>query len=319
MPMSRASVLPIVACWVLARSALAAGPARVISLAPSVTEIVYALGLGDRLVGVSAQCDFPPQASTVDRVGTFVTPNIEAIVAKRPDLVIAVPSPGNRSPVEVLQRLGLRVLVVNPSTVAEIAETILVIARALGDEAAGRAVVGGMQARMAAVEQRVAGAPAPRVLLVVGQTPLIAAGAGTVQDELIRMAGGINVAAVAGASWPRLSIEAMVVGAPDVIIDTTMGSEGAGGTEAVLRFWQRFPGLPAVRTGRVHRYAADPLLRPGPRIPDALESLARFMHPERFSRGLEPSSDRRTSVAVSSDSRKAMTRAARVSFVAPGQ
>ncbi len=278
----RAAVVPIIAFCVLARSAVGADVARVISLAPSATEIVYALGAGDRLVGVSAQCDFPPQVAAVDRVGTFVTPNIEAIVAKRPDLVIAVPSPGNQNPVEALQRLGLRVLVVNPSTVAEIGDTILVIARALGADAAGRAVVHGMHARMAAVEARVAGAASPRVLLVVGRTPLIAAGARTVQDELIRMAGGINVAAIAGASWPRLSVEAMVVAAPQVIIDTTMGSEGEGGADVVSGFWGAFPSLPAVRAGRVHRYAADPLLRPGPRIPDALESLARFLHPERF-------------------------------------
>jgi len=282
MRMRRASVLPILAGCVLAHSALGTDVQRVISLAPSVTEIVYALGAGDRLVGVSAHCDSPPQVTAVARVGTFVTPNIEAIVARRPDLVIAVPSPGNQNPVEALQRLGLRVLVVNPSTVAEIADTILVIAGALGADAAGRVVVDGMHARMAAVEARVAGAPRPRVLLVVGRTPLIAVGARTVQDELIRMAGGTNVAAGAGASWPRLSVEAMVVAAPEVIIDTTMGSESAGDAESVLRFWGGFPSLPAVRTGRVHRYAADPLLRPGPRIPDALESLARFLHPERF-------------------------------------
>src|SRR5512141_2742111 len=108
------------AVWALVTPVHAADVARIVSLAPSVTETVFALGLGDRLVGVSVYCDYPPEVARIDRVGTFLTPNLEAIVAKRPDLVIAVPSPGNQSPVEAMQRLGLRVLVVDPRSVAQI-------------------------------------------------------------------------------------------------------------------------------------------------------------------------------------------------------
>ncbi len=260
----------------------AADVARIVSLAPSVTETVFALGLGDRLVGVSVYCDYPPEVARIDRVGTFLTPNLETIVAKRPDLVIAVPSPGNQSPVEAMQRLGLRVLVVDPRSVAQIEESIVTIASALGREAAGRELAAEIDRRMAAVRARVAGAPPRTVLMVVGHAPLIAVGAGTVQDELIALAGGINVGAEPGGAWPRLSVEFAVRAAPQVIIDTTMGNEEGGAIAEMTQFWRGFATIPAVRDGQVYGYKAYQLLRPGPRLPEALETLARFIHPERY-------------------------------------
>jgi cobalamin transport system substrate-binding protein len=257
---------------------------RIISLAPSVTETIFALGLGGRLVGVSTYCDYPPAANRIDRVGSFLAPNVEAIVAKHPDVIIAVPSPGNESPVETLRRLGMKVLLVDPQTVAEIEESFVTIGRELDHEAEARALVSRVERRMASVRARVAGAPARKVLMVVGQTPLIAAGAHTFQDELIRMAGGINVAAAAGGTWPHLSLEFAIAAAPEVIIDTTMGNEERAGAAAALRFWKAFPSLPAVRDGRIYGYKAYQLLRPGPRIGEALSLIARFIHPERFRR-----------------------------------
>src|SRR5690606_134166 len=109
-----------------------AAPQRIISLAPSVTETLFALGVGDRLVGVSSYCDYPDAAARIDRVGTFLQPNVERILIKRPDLVIAVPSPGNRAPVERLQALGIEVLVVNPERIADILAAIRAIAAAVG-------------------------------------------------------------------------------------------------------------------------------------------------------------------------------------------
>src|SRR6478672_6683405 len=100
--------------WML----MAVSPQRIISLAPSITEILFALGVGDRVVGVSTYCDYPPEVARIDRIGTFLQPNVERILAKRPDLVIGVPSPDNRAPVERLQEFGVRVLVVNPERIA---------------------------------------------------------------------------------------------------------------------------------------------------------------------------------------------------------
>jgi iron complex transport system substrate-binding protein len=256
-----------------------AQPQRVISLAPSITETVYALGFGDRLVGVSTYCDYPPEAMRIERVGTFLSPNAELIVAKRPDLVLAVPSPGNRNPVESLQRLGLKVVVVDPQTLAEIKEAIVTIARELGNEAAGRKLVGEMEARNQELRERLADAPRRKVLMVVGHSPLIAVGPGTFQDELIRLARGVNVAAETGRAWPHLSVEFVIAAAPEVIIDTTAHENPEGGGSD---FWSTYSAIPAVREGRVHAYREYALLRPGPRIAEALQRVARFIHPERF-------------------------------------
>ena len=260
----------------------AAESQRIVSLAPSVTETVFALGLGDRLVGVSVYCDYPPAAQRIDRVGTFLTPNLEAIVAKHPDVIIAVPSPGNQSGVEALRRLGARVVLVDPNTLAEIEDAIVTIGRELDHEAAAHALVDHIETRMAAVRARVADAPERSVLMVVGQTPLIAVGTGTFQDELIRQARGINLAAQGGGSWPHLSLEFVIAAAPAVIIDTTMGNEERAGAAAAMAFWSGFPTIPAVRERRVYGYKAYEVLRPGPRIDDAFEAIARFVHPERF-------------------------------------
>ena len=271
----------------VARCAGAAEVERIISLAPSVTETVFALGMGDRLVGVSVYCDYPPQAAKIDRVGNFLTPNMEAILAKRPDIIIAVPTPGNRGSVEALRGLGLRVLIVDPRTLAETEESLVVIGRAIGREAEGHALVARIEAGIAAVRGRLAGAPERRVLMVVGRTPLIAAGTGTFQDELIRMAHGKNLAAAAGGEWPHLSIEFAIAQAPEVIIDTTMGNEERAGAQAqaALDFWNAFPTMPAVQAHRVYGYKAYHLLRPGPRLAEAFEAIARAIHPERFGAG----------------------------------
>ena len=263
-----------------ARHASGADVQRIISLAPSVTETVFALGLGDRLVGVSVYCDYPPEAQRIDRVGTFLTPNVEAIVAKRPDVIIAVPTPGNQGSVQALRRLGLNVVLVDPNTVAEIKESLLTIGRALGHEGEAHALVARIDAHMAAVQARLDDAPTRKVLMVVGQTPLVAVGRGTFQDELIHMAHGDNLAASAGGSWPRLSIEFAIAAAPEVIIDTSMGNEEQVGAAPAMDFWKAFPTIPAVRDKHVYGYKAYHVLRPGPRIAEAFEALARFIHPE---------------------------------------
>jgi len=251
-----------------------------VSLAPSVTEIVFALGLGERLVGVSTYCDYPPEARAIDKVGTFVTPAVERIVAKQPDLVIAEPNVGNRSPVESLRRLGLEVLVVDPDTIAQAKETFVVIARRLGVEDRGHELVAQLDRDIAAVVARVRGAKVRRTLLVVGRRPLIVAGGGTVQDELIRLAGGSNVGAEGGAGWPHVSIEHAIASAPEVIIDSSMGGEA--GEDEATSFWQGFAAIPAVRAGRVAAYGGGDIFRPGPRLAAALAGIARVIHPERF-------------------------------------
>ena len=252
-------------------------PARIVSLAPSATEVVYALGAGDRLVGVCGQCDQPPEAARVPRVGGYLTPSVETVLATRPDLVIAVPSPGNREAVRAIERTGVRVLVVRDRRLADLWESVRDMAAALGEPEAGERLVVGIQGAIEAVRARVAGRPRRRVLVVVGLSPLVAVGGGSLQDELIAIAGGANVAGDAGEVWPKIALELVVARAPEVIVDAAMGTESAG--QAL------FAGLgtiPAVRDGRVVRLRDDAFLRAGPRVPAAAAALAAAIHPEAF-------------------------------------
>lgn len=264
--------------------ALAASPPpqRIISLAPSITEILFALGVGDRLVGVSTYCDYPPAATQIDRIGTFLQPNVERILTKRPDLIIGVPSPDNRAPVERLETLGLRVLIVNPERIDDIYSAIHAIADAVGVPERGDALVAKLQRDIAAIAAQLETAPRPRVLLLVGRAPIIAAGRGTYQDELIALAHGENLAAASGESWPTLTLESVVARAPEVIVDASMGSEEGADRDGALWFWQPYTTIPAVRDHRIYGYRAYELLRPGPRVAETLAALARYIHPERF-------------------------------------
>ena len=269
----------VLALFLLVASPSAADVTRIISLAPSVTEILFALGVGDRVVGVSTYCDYPPEATRIDRVGTFLVPNVERILAKKADLVIGVPSPGNRRAVESLRELGARVLIVDPETVASILETIRTVAAAVGVPAAGDDLNRQINGRITAITGRLSGATPRSVLMVVDRNPLIAVGRRTLQDELITMARGINVAAKAGDQWPHVGLEFVLAEAPEVIIDTSMVGDDA--SEAV-RFWRNFPTIPAVQNKRIYGYRAFELLRPGPRVVESLATIARFVHPERF-------------------------------------
>ena len=250
-------------------------PERVVALAPSVTEIVYGLGEGDRLVGVCAQCDYPDAAGRLPRVGGYLAPSVEAALGVRPDLVLVVPSPGNREAVRTLERAGIRVLVTADRTLDDLWRAMTSIAEALGVADRGAALRARVEEQLDAVRTRVAGLPVARVLLVVGHRPLIVAGGGTLQDELVRIAGGVNVAADAGTAFPQVPIELVVARAPDVILDAAMGTE-AGGRE----LFAALGSVPAVRDGRIVPLAPDALFRAGPRVGEAAALLAAAIHPE---------------------------------------
>jgi iron complex transport system substrate-binding protein len=254
---------------------------RVVSLAPSLTEILFAIGAGDRLVGVCNFCDHPPEVARVPRVGTFTAPSIEAILAARPDLLVAVRGPATMDAIEAVRRLGVDTLVVEDSTLGAVWAAIESIGARTGRPVAAAELAAAMRGRFDAIRNRVAGVPRRRVLMVVGQTPLVVAGGGTFVDELIQMAGGTNVAADSAQAWPRLSLETVLARAPEVIIDSALSHEE--GADPGL--WARFPSLPAVRDGRVHPYGSFAALRGGPRLVDAAEEFARLIHPERYQEG----------------------------------
>ena len=267
--------LVIGACGEPSAPIVAGSASRIVVLAPSATETVFALGAGDRVVGVCGQCDFPADAARLPKVGGYLAPSVESVVAVRPDLVIAVPSPGNRESVRAIERTGVRVLVVQDRQLDDLFTSIRTIAEALGIAEAGERLAREIRAALDAVRARVADRPRVRTLLVVGHSPLMVAGGGTLQGELVEIAGGTNVAADVGSAFPQVSAEIVVDRAPEVILDAAMGTE-SGARE----LFANLTTVPAVVNGRIVPVQSDALFRAGPRVPEGAAILAKAMHPD---------------------------------------
>jgi iron complex transport system substrate-binding protein len=263
----------------IAKEALtqSSAPQKVVSLAPSVTETLFALGFGDRLVGVTTSCDYPAEALKIPKIGGFMSPSLETIAAKRPGLVIGVSSATDPAKAREMERLGLKVSLISLASVNDILNSIKSIARLLGSPQAGEKLVRKITLQMDQVKERVAPAPRRSTLLLVGIRPLIAVGGENFIDELITLAGGRNIAGAAAQPWLNLPDEYVVAKAPQVIIEARMGSE----RDHAAR-WADLKSIPAVEQGRVYRYPSDKILRPGPRIGEGLEEIARLLHPECF-------------------------------------
>lgn len=253
-------------------------PQRVVSLAPSVTETLFALGLGNRLVGVTTSCDYPDAARNIPKIGGFMSPSLETIAAKRPGLVIGVSSATDPAKAREMERLGLKVTLISLASVNDILNSIMSIARLLGSPQSGEQLVRRITLQMHRVKDRVAPAPRRSTLLLVGLRPLIAVGGKNFIDELITLAGGKNIAGDAAQPWLNLPDEYVVAKAPQVIIEAGMGSE----RDLTPQHWADLKSIPAVQQQRVYRYPSDKILRPGPRIGEGLEEIARFLHPECF-------------------------------------
>jgi iron complex transport system substrate-binding protein len=253
-------------------------PKRIVSLAPSVTETLFALGLGDRLVGVTTFCDYPPEAQRIPKIGDFINPNVEAILAKRPDLVIGVSGATDPDKAREMERLGLKVTLLSVSSLKEILRSIRLIAGVVGRQAAGERLVSSLQAQISRVQKMVGGAPRRSVLMVVGLQPLIAVGKKNFIDELITLAGGENITGSVSQPWLNLPAEYVVAKAPQVIIEAGMGTE----QEESGKGWADLKSIPAVKERRIYSYRSDKILRPGPRFGEALEEIARLIHPECF-------------------------------------
>ena len=276
-----------VACNVPGRAVGAELPRRIVSLAPSVTETLFALGFGDRLVGVTTYCDYPAEARKLPKIGDFMNPSLEAVVAKRPDLVIGVAGVTDPVKAREMERLGLKVVLVSVSNLSDILAAIRSIAALLGSEKEGKKLIAKIAAQVEDVKRRIAPAARRSVLMVVGFQPLISVGGKNFIDELITLAGGDNIARSAAQPWLNLPDEVVVAKAPQVIIEAGMGSEWG---KSVKR-WGDLRSIPAVREGRVYSYSSDKILRPGPRFGEALAELARLIHPECFA---SPSSRKRS-------------------------
>jgi iron complex transport system substrate-binding protein len=255
-----------------------AGPAqRVVSLSPSTTETVFAVGAGSAMVGRSRYCDFPREVARLPQVGGYVDPSLEAILALRPDLVIGARGPAGSAIADKLSSRGIATYFPPTESFEAIDTMILGIGERTGRGSAARATVDSIHERIAAVERSVAGRPRTRVLVVFGLEPLSVAGPSSFPDEMIRRAGGENVITEGGA-YPTLGVERVLALDPDVIVNAAMMEERA--SERLRKDAPGWSRVRAVQQDRVSTITDEAVLRPGPRIADGLLLLARAIHPE---------------------------------------
>ncbi len=257
-----------------------ASPQRVVALAPSITEIVFALNRHDRLVGVTRFSNYPEAADRLPRVGSYVHLDIEKIVSLAPDLCIAIKD-GN--PIQVVRRIeamGIPVFAIHPMEIDAVIRSIHDIGGLLEAEDAAARVIADMNERLERVEKIVAGVhEKPTVFFQIGVAPIVSAGNGTFIHELIERAGGVNAAGHL-SGYPAFSREEVITLAPDVMVLTSM--ERYKVFDEVLREWRRWENIPAVRNNRIHMVDSDLYDRPSPRLVHGLEELAALLHPRRF-------------------------------------
>lgn len=252
-------------------------PKRIIGLSASIVEIVYDLGKGDLLVGAVSHSDFPEDAQKLPVVGSYNRPDHEKILSLGPDLCIAMMDGNPEDSVSRIEKLGIPVFVVDTSGLNGIYQSVYALGNIL--DAASRAdmITKSMKNRIASVQEKVQKAgKRPGVIFEVNEEPLIVAGRGNFIDEMITIAGGVNVAGDA-VEYPRISREKAVSAMPEVIIISGMVEEKRNKI-----WWTGFRNIPAVKNGRIHTVSPDIFLRPTPRIVDCIEKLAKFIHPEVF-------------------------------------
>jgi iron complex transport system substrate-binding protein len=262
-----------------------AAPRRIVSLAPSITETLFALGLGERVVGVTRYCTYPPEAVERDKVGGFEDVSFEALAALKPDLVALLDA--HRDVAARCAAMGWPVLTVRHKTLEGILDSVVVIGRACGVPARAAELADTLRARMDAVRSTVRDRPRPRVLMALGDAigeesagQIYIVGRGGFYDSLLELAGGRN-AYEGSLIFPSVSVEGVLGMNPDVIVCLTASRDQADDvTAGVLRRWRSFGGLKAVRDGAVHVLGGGYVMVPGPRFVETLDGLARILHPE---------------------------------------
>jgi iron complex transport system substrate-binding protein len=262
------------------------GPVNsIVSLAPANTEIVFAIGAGDKLIGRTDYCDYPPEAASVESVGSFDSPNKEKIVMLNPDVILAADIHDKSGDTAWLQEKGLKVITLNPQTLTDILADISLVGQITGNEAKAEELVADMQSRIDYVAQKTASLSdnqRPRVLQVTWHDPLWTEGQGSFVDALIKIAGGVNIFSdVSGDA--QVDLETAVIGNPEVIIVfTNAGSDTTQSYDYIIGSDSPFKTTDAYKNGRIYLVDADVASRPGPRIVEALEMYAKFIHPEIF-------------------------------------
>jgi iron complex transport system substrate-binding protein len=269
--------------------ALLAEPHRIISTGPSITEILFALDLGDQVVGVTQYCNYPPEAQKIPRIGTWMAPNMEAILAARPDLVIV-----QRTGIHDAGRfraLKLNALEIKLDSIADIYDSIGKIGAAAGVSDRATTLVQSIRTQLTAIRERSAKRPPTSVLFVVGRTPgtldgIISVGGQSFLSEVIGIAGGRNILIDSPVAYPKVGHEEILARNPSVIVDMGEHPDGAAISEsqrrAEIALWGKYPSLRAYKNNRIHIVASDLFVHPGPRVVVLAREFARIFHPDLF-------------------------------------
>ena len=250
-------------------------PQRIVSLAPANTEILFAIGAGDRVFGVTSQDDYPAEVADIAKVGDFAGPNIEAVAAAQPDLIVATTGV-QADMIAKLEELGATVIAIDPATLDGLYEDITEIGQATGDVAGAEKTVAAMKAEVAAVEQAVAGQEPVTTFVEIAQNPLFTVGTGTLIDEFVTIAGGTNIVAEPG--YVPYSAEQLFKADPQVYMATL----GSMSDPAQLEQRAGFAELSAVKNDRVYVLDDNLVSRPGPRAVLGLRKIAEALHPQAF-------------------------------------
>ena len=256
---------------------------RIISLSPSTTEILFALGLGDRVAGVTRFCNYPPEAQTKPKVGGYLDPNYEAIAILKPDIVILLPEHENVR--NYLQELGINFLTVNNKKVDDIIQSIQTIGCLCGVKNKADSLITNIEQRIKAVKSKSTQTNKPKIMICIGRT----AGAGTLEevyiagkntfyDELVNISGGENAYSHSDITYPMLSAEGILSINPDIIIDLiSKDDQNMLGASSILNDWQKLPQVNAVKNNKLNILSNDYVFIPGPRFIQLLEDLAKII------------------------------------------
>ncbi|MBA2620869.1 MAG: cobalamin-binding protein [Acidobacteria bacterium] len=247
---------------------------RAVSLAPNLTEIAFAVGAGNRLVGVTTYCDYPAEALQIQKIGDTINPNIETIIALKPQVVLVSTASQIETFTKQLEAQNIAVFVTNPNSMDDIYESIEKIGEIFGEREKARQINIDLQKRVAAVEAKIKAADKVKVFLQISKEPLVTVGKATFFNDLIERAGGASVTKEVESAYPKLSKETAFALNPDAII--LSDSEDNREPNDV------FKSSPAAKNGKIFRINADIISRPAPRIVDALEEMAKDLHPENF-------------------------------------
>jgi iron complex transport system substrate-binding protein len=249
---------------------------KIISLAPSMTETIFALGAGDRLVGVTTYCNYPEEAKDIDQVGDFEGPNLESVIEKNPDVVVALAMGDDEK--SKLEDAGITVFLQDPQNLDEVFDNIKKIGTILGLQEEAESLTSNMNAKKDSIVETVSNYDSKKVFYEVWSEPLMTAGPGSILDEMINLSNGENIAYDAESLYPEYSLELLIERNPEVYLTADDGFK----TVEDIKNREGYENITAIKENNIYMLHPDIVSRTGPRIIEGLEMIAQAIHPEAF-------------------------------------